>query len=119
MSTFPADPVKDALAWFIQEDETNSGGQQEIDNRYWLSGRRAASMYFSSQDELTQRAARHIERMGAYPESWPMEFDDRPQTNSAHELIATQSLISHWGKYKKGDPLPDEYPLPFVNPHTK
>jgi hypothetical protein len=89
------DPVHDALAWFIIEDETNSGGDDEESNRYWLAGRRLAKQFFSSELELAHAHTRHTQRMASL-DHWPKEMDDLPESNSSHEAIETAARIKHW-----------------------
>lgn len=93
MPSTPSDPVRDALAWFIMEDETNP----EDGNEYWLAGRRLANQFFSTEKELSDGHARHKARIETRS-SWPAEMDDLPETASAHEEIETAVRIQEWAK---------------------
>lgn len=69
-----------ALAWFIENDDTNSRDEWESENAYWLAGRRAAVPMFESYAEIQDRAKKHETAMGALPPKedgtwWPEAAD--------------------------------------------
>jgi hypothetical protein len=47
---------KAALAWYILEDETYSGGDWEVGNAYWLTRKRTALALFKDGDDLRNHA---------------------------------------------------------------
>ena len=87
MTEYPVDPIRDALCWFIATDETNGGGDQdEIDNKYWLAGRRAATQLLLSKREISVRTDRH--EMAIAKQEWPPKLSDLPETDTPHQIIA-------------------------------
>lgn len=95
--TLAQDPIRDALAWFIEEDETNAGGDSEDSNGYWLAGRRLARQFFTTEIEISEGHARHEARMKTR-DHWPEEMDTLPDNVTAHEEIETASRIKEWAK---------------------
>ncbi len=54
---------KEAVAWFITEDDTYSGGEWELGNSYWLTHLRGAMSLFANRDEVLMYANRYKKRI--------------------------------------------------------
>jgi uncharacterized protein YdaU (DUF1376 family) len=94
MPDAPSDPVRDALAWFIMEDDTKLRAAKGWSTCRWRLGHRLAKQFFSSEEEIHKARERHERRM--HTQAWPQKMDDLPDSATAHEAIETAARIKHW-----------------------
>lgn len=93
---YPDDPVKDALAWYILDDQSDVPGTLEQENEHWNSCRRLGKQFFSCVEELNYRANMHVLRKRTRQDQWTPDMDVLPSVASAHQKIETLERIELW-----------------------